>query len=113
VQTIEIVLAMTVPVQLSGPLKVIFPSLVSIPMKPSKGAANESEQAVSVTTAFIPTRDESQCAVTVHVPDTSGHAALPPSGEVAPSDDELELQAAPGRTKTRSAARRVLTIRPS
>jgi hypothetical protein len=110
VHVIEIELAMTVPVQLWGPLKVIFPSIVRVPLKLLNGGANESEQSVCVTIAFCPTRDASQCAVTVHVPDTSGHAALLPSADVAPGDDGLELHAQ-GTHKERSAARKVRAIR--
>jgi hypothetical protein len=50
--------------------------------------------------------------VTVQVPDTSGHAALPPSGDGAPGDEELELHAH-GRQRENSAARRVMGIRSS
>jgi hypothetical protein len=89
---------------------VILSSAVTIPVNMLNGAANESVQSVSVTTAFIPTRDESQCAVTVHVPDTSGHAPLLPSGDVAPGGDELEPHAQ-RRQKGSSAARRVRAIR--
>jgi hypothetical protein len=90
---------------------VIFPSVVSIPVNPLNGAANESEQSVCVTTAFCPTRDESQCAVTVHVPDTSGHPPLPPSGDVALGGEELEEQ--PQRRESESsAAGKVRDIRP-
>jgi hypothetical protein len=109
VQIIEIVLAMTVPVQLCGPLNEIFPSAVTLPVNPLNGAAKESAQSVCVTTAFCPTSDESQCAVTVHVPDTSGHAPPPPSGDVAPGVDELELHAQ-RRTSQIGAARKVWTI---
>jgi hypothetical protein len=62
-------------------------------MNPLNGAAKDSAQSVCVTTAFCPTRDESQCAVTVHVPDTSGHAPLLPSRDVVSGADELELHA--------------------
>ncbi len=93
-----------------GPLNVILASVVSIPVKPSNGAANESEQSVCVTMAFCPMRDASQCAVTVHVPDTSGHAAPPPSDDGAPAGEELELHAH-GRQRENSAARKVRGIR--
>ncbi len=110
VHIIEIELAVTVPVQLWGPLKVIFPSLVTVPAKPLNGAAKESEHVAWVTTAFCPMRDASQCAVTVHVPDTSEHAALLPSGDVALGGDEVELHAQRKQRRT-SAARKVRGIR--
>jgi hypothetical protein len=88
VQVIEIEFAMTVPVQLWGPLNVSV-APVTVPVKPLNGAAKESEQSVCVRTAFCPMSDASQCAVTVHVPDTSEHAALLPSGDVALDGEEV------------------------
>jgi hypothetical protein len=68
-------------------------SLVTVPVKPLNGAANESVQSVCVTTTLCPMKDASQCAVMFHVPATLGHEALPPSGDGEPEDDELELHA--------------------
>jgi hypothetical protein len=75
-----------VPLQLCGPVSEIFPSVVTLPMKPLNGAANDSEQAFSVTMTLCPTSDESQCAVIFHAPDTSGQ--VPPSPLL---EDEPEL----------------------
>jgi len=47
-------LALAVPVQLCGPLIVILPSLVTLPLKASNGALNDSEQPVSVTSVERP-----------------------------------------------------------
>jgi hypothetical protein len=43
------------PVQLCGPLSVTVPSVPMVPVNPSKGAANESLQPLSETTALMPT----------------------------------------------------------
>jgi hypothetical protein len=110
VHVIEIEFAMTVPEQLWGPLNVSV-APVTVPVKPLNGAAKESEQSVCVTTAFCPMSDASQCAVTVHVPDTSEHAALLPSGDVALDDEEVELHAH-ARQRASSAARKIRGIRP-
>jgi len=48
-------------VQLCGPLSVTVPSAPTVPVNPSNGAANESEQFDSVTAAVEPIRDISQC----------------------------------------------------
>jgi hypothetical protein len=69
------VLAAAVPVQLCGPVNVRCPSLVTAPVKASKGGANASEQPVCVTMVVIPTSDASQCCVMVHVPATLGQEA--------------------------------------
>ena len=110
-------LAVASPVQLWGPLKVILPASLTLPVKPLKGAANDSAHAVSVTVKLMPTSVASQCAVTLHVPLTSGQPALgapalpalPPLPASAPEPpDELELQALSSRTaahKTRSIQR--------
>lgn len=41
-----------VPVQLWGPASVILPSAATVPVKPSKGDANDSEQFDCMTVAF-------------------------------------------------------------
>jgi len=41
-----IVLELAVPEQVCGPLSVSLPSLATVPLKPSKGAAKASEQSV-------------------------------------------------------------------
>jgi hypothetical protein len=113
VQVIEMALAVASPVQLWGPLKVILPVSLTLPLKPLKGAANDSAQAVSVTVKLMPTSEESQCAVTFQVPLRSGQPALaapalPPLPASAPEPpDELELQA----PKSRTAAHRARSIR--
>ncbi len=93
-----------VPLQVCGPLTVIFPSAVTLPVKPSNGALNVSEQSLfSVTVTAWPTSEVSQWAVTFHAPETSGHAPLPPSPLVVPPvDDELELHAATTKATTRT-----------
>jgi len=106
VHVIEIELAVTVPVQLWGPLRVILPSLVTVPVKPLNGCAVEIEQSVCVTTALCPMRDASQWPVMFQVPARSGQAALPPSGEGEPEGDELELHA----LRSKSAAKRLRVI---
>jgi hypothetical protein len=98
VHDIEIELAVAVPAQLWGPLTMILPSLVRVPLKPLNGAANESEQPVWVTATLCPTSEGSQCSVMFQVPATLGHVEpLSPPLE----DDELELQARRHRSVTR------------
>ena len=83
------------PVQVWGPVSATFPSAVTLPLKPSNGAANESAQSVSVTVKLMPTREASQCAVTFQAPLRFGQPALPvlPPFAVAEPSVELELQA--------------------
>ena len=87
-------LSVALPVQFCGPLKVIFPLLVTLPLKPSNGGANESAQLVSVTIKLIPTNDGSQCAATFQTPLTSGQPAVPELPAPPDESEELELQAA-------------------
>jgi hypothetical protein len=105
VHDIEIELAVAVPVQLWGPLTVTLPSLFKVPVKPSNGAANESEQSVCVTITRCPTREGSQCAVMAHVPATLGQVAL-----LSPAlgDDELELHATSDESTTTERVRGIL-----
>jgi hypothetical protein len=96
------VLAAAFPVQLCGPLSVTVPSVPTLPLKPSNGAANESVQSCWDTIAFMPTSEASQCFVTAQVPVMSGHAALPappldPDG--VPAESEPQAQTSNARTK--------------
>jgi hypothetical protein len=105
VHVIEIALAPAVPVQLCGPLTVILPSFVTVPVKPLKGDAKASEQSVWVTTALCPTSDASQWAVTFHVPPRLGHAAeLPPlvGDELEPQEQSTQRATAHARITARS-----------
>lgn len=106
VHVIEMALAVASPVQLWGPLKVIFPAALTVPLKASNGAAKESAQLASVTTNWLPTSDESQCSVTVQVPLTSGHAVFsgPPSPAALGGSDELQLHT-PHRASAANKAR--------
>jgi hypothetical protein len=100
-----------VPVQLWGPLNVIFPLLSTLPLKPSKGGANESVHCDSDTTAFMPISEASQCAATVQVPATLGQAplALPPPAEFDGESLELELHAR-ARVATKNRIRLIVTV---
>jgi hypothetical protein len=106
VHVIEIALAVAVPVQLWGPLRVTLPSLVKVPVKPLNGAANESEQSFCVTTTLCPMSEESQCAVIFHVPAMLGQVALP-SPPLA--EDELELHAGSNGSAARRRMRSTVT----
>lgn len=69
----------------------IVPSAPTLPVNPLNGAAKLSEQFVSVTTTFMPTSDASQCWLTVHAPEMSGHAAsLVPAVGLPGVPDESE-----------------------
>jgi hypothetical protein len=109
VHVIAIVVGLAVPEQACGPLSAILPSVVTEPAKPLNGGANASAHSFSVTTAFCPTSDASQCAVTFHVPDTSGHVAPPAleDDDDDDGDDELEL---PHALSRRSAAHTAVVI---
>jgi hypothetical protein len=102
VQVIAMLVDDAVPLHDCGPETEIEPSAVTEAENPSKGALSESLQSLSVTVTGFPTRVGSQCCVTFHAPETSGH---PPPEEV---DDglELELHAARAR-RTRALAVRI------
>ena len=108
VQLIVMELAPAVPVHVCGPLTDSFPSASTVPVNPLKGAAKESVQFVCVTTAFCPTSEGSQCAVTFHVPATLGHPELP-----LEDDEELELELHAHAKSATNAATRTLVIPPS
>lgn len=76
-QFIDTDVDVAVPVQFCGPLRVIFPSLVTLPLNALKGEANDSMHALSVTFRVMPIKEASQWSVTVHSPLTSGQLLLP------------------------------------
>jgi hypothetical protein len=98
----EIELEPTLPVQLCGPWRLMLPSELTVPVKLSNGAANDSAQLASETTAVMPTSDASQCFATVQLPETSGHAPPPEPALSGESDDpELHAHARSNATNTR------------
>ncbi|MEI9937758.1 MAG: hypothetical protein WDO69_11115 [Pseudomonadota bacterium] len=97
VQFIEMALVVAVPVHVRGPLRVIFPSALTLPLNASKGAETASAHAFSVTCKLMPMNDESQWSAMFHSPLTSGQLLLPELPAVLSAPDgseELELHAA-------------------
>ena len=76
-QFIETALLVAVPVQLWGPLRVMVPSAVTLPLNASNGAAIDNWQAFSVTCSVLPIKEGSQCALTSHAPLRFGQPLLP------------------------------------
>jgi hypothetical protein len=93
-QFIDTAVVVAVPVQLWGPLRVILPPSVTLPLNSSKGAAKDSAQAFCDTCKVIPMNDESQWAVMSHAPLMSGQLPVLPAPPCGPASDESELQAA-------------------
>ncbi len=80
-----------VPVS-AGPVTSSLPSDAIVPVKPLKGALVVMAQAFCVTTTVCPTNELTQCAVTVQVPATLGHA-LPNEAESDPQATMSRLDA--------------------
>lgn len=100
VQFIDTSLVVAVPVQLWGPLRVIVPLAVKLPLNASNGGPKDSAQAFCVTWTVMPMNADSQWAVISHAPLTSGQLPLP-----LPSE-ELELHA-PHSAHNKAAPNRV------
>jgi DNA-binding MarR family transcriptional regulator len=84
-----------------------------LPVNPSNGEANVSEQPFCVAAALIPTNEVSQCWLTVHEPLRSGHDPLPvPPEEPLGVPDESEPHEQT-RTSARNGVLPILSMLPA
>ena len=114
-QVMAIELAVPVPVHCCGPLRVITPVLLTLPLKALNGESKVRAQFASLTDRTIPTKVASQCSVTFQLPPMFGQVSAgfcppPPAAScelpAVPlgvlSVVEFELQAPSRRSVTRS-----------
>ena len=103
VQFMDTALVLAVPVQLWGPLSVMVPLVVRLPLNESNGGPNDSAQAFCVTCTVMPMKEGSQWAVMSQAPLRSGQLPLPlllPSEELEPHAlHNAHNQAAPNRVR--------------